>query len=214
MREEELKQIFEALLGLTDFSSVSEEMKQYVEELETALNFFAERAFKAGCTAVSLSDRGVNVSKFGGDTAYDESFHRAGNTMENLCPMRFSATRFAPDTDEDVTPNQLMVRATMVRETIPPMYKGVFGTEAPRKDHEFDTMVFEYMKITRTYPNGEEDSSHAHFDAELLVSQKVPKEQFLSGEFMIPALPSTAVADSIEFWESLEFMDENPPSGG
>jgi hypothetical protein len=216
MSEEQMQKLFAALLGMSNSSSVPEEMEQYVNQLEAAMNSFSELAFRAGVTAVALNSTGEVVSKFGGDAAYEEKFPWAGSYLSNLCPGTFTAVKFAPDTDNDVAPEQILVRATMVREAVPDIYQGIFGAGNSRdKQYDFDVMVLEYMRVKTVFPSPvTEAAPHAHFDAEVLVTQKVTREQFLSGQIKVPALPTTVLADSMEFWESLEFMDENPPSGG
>jgi hypothetical protein len=212
--------------GLSD--AEKEEYKALNEQSTTRIKELVSQCFLKGCTAVGVTNSIIDVTPFGGLTAYDNHSTHVGGTLTDVCMQTaFAHVTFAPDSDnklycenqlkpEGIAASIFAVVAT-VKKVIPASFRGAFGNANDEtktlRDHMIDAVLVEFYRLTAEKSCGH-GVLHYHYDMELLTRAEFDRAHLLStARYQLPAIPVSTVS-GVDFLESLTFMDEDPESGG
>lgn len=205
-----------------------EEKKEYnsiTKRINKQLDRFKQSAYNAGLNMVCFHSSPIKVNAYGLDTTFDEEHAPVGGIAKDEC-FKERRLEFAPESDKEIYAEDSLrpagVEATMfamcysVCRVVPDMFANYMKQQQPEEKGNMpkllDAMVVEFSKIVRKHKHGEGD--HYHYDVEI-VKRKVYEQEELLGDapLILPALPID-VSARMDFLSTLEFMDENPSSGG
>jgi len=205
------------------FKEISDRIMDRTKDLERA-------CFLAGITCAARVNHMIKVDTFGADSVYDENTCMVHGVFENVCLSNMLASQaFNPECDEELYAEKqdrpegrdasFIALIWPVKKEANVTFDGIFAP--PQGEEEkvgivesfVDDLLLEIYKVDNRQ-RAAHAADHYHYDLELYARKEFSRD-FVLGDaaFRIPALPLEQ-ASGLDFIASLEFMDENPESGG